>query len=160
MCRKRGLILNMGSFAGAVPSPMLATYSASKAFLSTYSSALAEEVKCHNILVEHVNAFYVGSSPSPPSNNPPTPPTHTHPHPYPTGLKNVQIPAPHPPNPTPIHLRPLRPLQNRPTLRSRIQRPPGHLYAVLVSCGGGLRYDAGWVEGVVCWVYAWCSYGC
>ena len=49
----------MGSFAGAVPSPMLATYSGSKAFLSTYTSALAEEVKRHNIVVEHVNAFYV-----------------------------------------------------------------------------------------------------
>src|SRR5882762_5917924 len=57
--RKRGLIINMGSFAGAVPSPMLATYSASKAFLSTYTSALAEEVKAHNIVVQHVNAFYV-----------------------------------------------------------------------------------------------------
>jgi len=59
--RKRGLILNMGSFAGEVPSPMLATYSGSKAFLSTYTDALAEEVKQHNIVVEHVNAFYVVS---------------------------------------------------------------------------------------------------
>jgi 17beta-estradiol 17-dehydrogenase / very-long-chain 3-oxoacyl-CoA reductase len=38
---------------------MLATYSGSKAFLSTYTSALAEEVKPHNIVVQHVNAFYV-----------------------------------------------------------------------------------------------------
>jgi len=61
MNRKRGLILNMGSFAGSVPSPMLATYSGSKAFLSAYSSALAAEAKPHNILVEHINAFYVVS---------------------------------------------------------------------------------------------------
>ncbi|KAF9047393.1 3-ketoacyl-CoA reductase [Panaeolus papilionaceus] len=58
---KRGLILNIGSFAGAVPSPMLATYSASKAFLTTFTSALAEEVKKDNITVEHVNTYFVVS---------------------------------------------------------------------------------------------------
>jgi short-subunit dehydrogenase len=31
---------------------MLATYSGSEAFLSTYTSALAAEVKPHNIVVE------------------------------------------------------------------------------------------------------------
>ncbi|KAF8160872.1 3-ketoacyl-CoA reductase [Crassisporium funariophilum] len=59
--RKRGLILNIGSFAGATPSPMLATYSATKAFLTTFTSALAEEVKKDNITVEHVNAYFVVS---------------------------------------------------------------------------------------------------
>ncbi|KAK7473003.1 hypothetical protein VKT23_001107 [Stygiomarasmius scandens] len=59
--RKRGLILNIGSFAGAVPSPMLAPYSGSKAFLATFTSALAEEVKQHNIIVEHVNTYFVVS---------------------------------------------------------------------------------------------------
>jgi short-subunit dehydrogenase len=57
--RKQGLILNIGSMAGAVPSPMLATYSGTKAFLSTFSSALGEEVKKHNIVVEHVNTYFV-----------------------------------------------------------------------------------------------------
>lgn len=57
--RKRGLILNMGSFAGAVPSPMLATYSGTKAFLATFTAALAEEVRQHNILVEHLNTHFV-----------------------------------------------------------------------------------------------------
>lgn len=57
--RKRGLILNIGSFAGAIPSPMLATYSGTKAFLATFTSALAEEVKAHNIIVEHVNTYFV-----------------------------------------------------------------------------------------------------
>ena len=51
----------MGSFAGAVAAPMLATYAGSKAFLSTYTTALAEEAKPYNIVVEHVNAFYVVS---------------------------------------------------------------------------------------------------
>ncbi|KAJ7594608.1 3-ketoacyl-CoA reductase [Mycena floridula] len=59
--RKRGLILNIGSFAGAIASPMLATYSGTKAFLSTFSSALGEEVKSHKIVVEHVNTYFVVS---------------------------------------------------------------------------------------------------
>ncbi|KAF8637980.1 hypothetical protein AX16_010612 [Volvariella volvacea WC 439] len=59
--RKRGLILNIGSFAGAIPSPMLATYSGTKAFLATFTSALGEEVKQHNIVVEHVNTYFVVS---------------------------------------------------------------------------------------------------
>lgn len=62
MCRKRGLILNIGSFAGSIPSPMLATYSGTKAFLSTFTSALAEEVKKDNIVVEHVNTYFVVDS--------------------------------------------------------------------------------------------------
>ncbi|KAF8070405.1 3-ketoacyl-CoA reductase [Lyophyllum atratum] len=59
--RKRGLILNIGSFAGAIPSPMLATYSGTKAFLATFTSALAEEVRAHNVIVEHVNTYFVVS---------------------------------------------------------------------------------------------------
>ncbi|KAF8971066.1 3-ketoacyl-CoA reductase [Flammula alnicola] len=59
--RKRGLILNIGSFAGSVPSPMLATYSGTKAFLATFTSALAEEVAKDNITVEHVNTYFVVS---------------------------------------------------------------------------------------------------
>ena len=58
-CRKRGLILNIGSFAGAIPSPMLSVYSGSKAFLATFTSALAEEVRQHKIIVEHVNTYFV-----------------------------------------------------------------------------------------------------
>ncbi|KAF4620334.1 hypothetical protein D9613_000358 [Agrocybe pediades] len=59
--RKRGLILNIGSFAGSVASPMLATYSGTKAFLSKFSDALGEEVKKDNITVEHVNTYFVVS---------------------------------------------------------------------------------------------------
>ncbi|KIK24626.1 hypothetical protein PISMIDRAFT_23105 [Pisolithus microcarpus 441] len=59
--RKRGLILNVGSFAGQVPSPMLATYSGTKAFMSTFTSALAEEVWKHNVVVQHLNTYFVVS---------------------------------------------------------------------------------------------------
>lgn len=74
--RKNGLIINMGSFAGAVASPMLATYSGSKAFLATWSQALAEEYKSKGIVVQHVNAFFVVSNMSKirkPSISTPTP---------------------------------------------------------------------------------------
>lgn len=43
--RKRGLILTMGSFGGLFPTPLLATYSGSKAFLQQWSTALAGELK-------------------------------------------------------------------------------------------------------------------
>ncbi|KAJ8585088.1 NAD(P)-binding protein, partial [Rhizopogon salebrosus TDB-379] len=57
--RKCGLVLNLGSFAGLVPSPMLATYSGTKAFLATFTSALAEEVRSHGIVVQHLNTYFV-----------------------------------------------------------------------------------------------------
>jgi len=49
----------MGSFAGAAPTPMLAVYSGSKAFLRTWSDALAAELAPKGVLVEHVNTYYV-----------------------------------------------------------------------------------------------------
>ena len=57
--RKRGLILNIGSFAGAVPSPMLAPYSGTKAFLSAFTASLAEEVKDKGVDVECLNTYFV-----------------------------------------------------------------------------------------------------
>jgi 17beta-estradiol 17-dehydrogenase / very-long-chain 3-oxoacyl-CoA reductase len=38
---------------------MLATYSGTKAFLATFSSALAEEVRAHDVLVENLNTYFV-----------------------------------------------------------------------------------------------------
>ncbi|KAG2069964.1 NAD(P)-binding protein [Suillus decipiens] len=57
--QKRGLVLNVGSFAGLVPSPMEATYSGAKAFLATFTSALAEEVQSHGIVVQVLNTYFV-----------------------------------------------------------------------------------------------------
>lgn len=59
--RKNGLILNIGSFSGIVPSPMLATYSGTKAFVDTFSTALAEEVKNHGVTVQCINPYFVVS---------------------------------------------------------------------------------------------------
>jgi 17beta-estradiol 17-dehydrogenase / very-long-chain 3-oxoacyl-CoA reductase len=60
--RKKGLILNMGSFAGAAPTPMLAVYSASKAFVRTWSESLAAELAPKGVVVEHANTYYVTSA--------------------------------------------------------------------------------------------------
>ncbi|GAA5988846.1 hypothetical protein JCM11641_005040 [Rhodosporidiobolus odoratus] len=59
--RKRGLILNIGSFAALIPSPLLAVYSASKAFLSTFSQSLGSELKGTGVEVELLNTYFVVS---------------------------------------------------------------------------------------------------
>lgn len=58
----RGLILTMGSFAGLIPTPYLATYSGSKAFLQGWSSALAGELSPKGIDVELVISYLVTSA--------------------------------------------------------------------------------------------------
>ncbi|KAK6340746.1 hypothetical protein TWF696_009070 [Orbilia brochopaga] len=62
IARKRGAILNMGSVAGLTPTPLLATYSASKSFLATWSITLASELKPHGIHVDLVNSYFVTSA--------------------------------------------------------------------------------------------------
>ncbi|KAJ3563633.1 hypothetical protein NP233_g8812 [Leucocoprinus birnbaumii] len=59
--RKRGLVLNVGSLSGEIPAPMLATYSSTKAFLATFTRAIAEEVRHDGVMVENLNAYYVVS---------------------------------------------------------------------------------------------------
>ncbi|KAK6463487.1 3-ketoacyl-CoA reductase [Scheffersomyces coipomensis] len=58
----RGLILTMGSFGGLLPTPYLATYSGSKAFLQAWSSALAGELKPQGIDVELIISYLVTSA--------------------------------------------------------------------------------------------------
>ncbi|KAH9851391.1 3-ketoacyl-CoA reductase [Lenzites betulinus] len=61
--RKRGLIVNMGSFSGgSVASPMLSTYAGTKSFLSSFTGSLAEEVRGKGIDVECVNTYFVVSN--------------------------------------------------------------------------------------------------
>ncbi|KAK8042384.1 hypothetical protein PG994_012867 [Apiospora phragmitis] len=57
--RKRGLILTMGSFGGWAPTPYLATYSGSKAFLQQWSSSLAVELKSSNVDVQLCLSYLV-----------------------------------------------------------------------------------------------------
>ncbi|ODV90029.1 hypothetical protein CANCADRAFT_26095 [Tortispora caseinolytica NRRL Y-17796] len=58
----RGLILTMGSFAGLYPTPLLATYSGSKAFLQNWSSALAYELQPYKIDVQLEVSYLVTSA--------------------------------------------------------------------------------------------------
>ena len=60
--RKRGLILTMGSFGGWTPTPYLATYSGSKAFLQQWSTSLASELSEDNVDVYLVLSFLVTSA--------------------------------------------------------------------------------------------------
>ncbi|KAI9844450.1 MAG: hypothetical protein M1838_002186 [Thelocarpon superellum] len=60
--RRRGLILTMGSMGGLLPTPLLATYSGSKAFLQQWSTALGSELKPHGVQVELVISYLVTSA--------------------------------------------------------------------------------------------------
>ncbi|THG98491.1 hypothetical protein EW145_g7420 [Phellinidium pouzarii] len=60
--QRRGLILTVSSFAGATPSPLLAAYSASKAFLQTWSDALQAELKGTGVDIECVSTYFVVSN--------------------------------------------------------------------------------------------------
>lgn len=62
MERKRGLILTMGSFGGLFPTPLLATYSGSKAFLQHWSTSLSSELRPYGIRVEFVLSYLVTSA--------------------------------------------------------------------------------------------------
>ena len=57
--RRKGLVLTMGSFAGWIPTPYLATYGGSKAFLQHWSSALASELGPDGIDVELCLSYLV-----------------------------------------------------------------------------------------------------
>ncbi|KAL9032091.1 MAG: hypothetical protein Q9214_008113, partial [Letrouitia sp. 1 TL-2023] len=60
--QRRGLILTMGSFGGLFPTPLLATYSGSKAFLQHWSTALAAEMRPHGVKVQLVQSYLVTSA--------------------------------------------------------------------------------------------------
>ncbi|GJJ72464.1 17beta-estradiol 17-dehydrogenase / very-long-chain 3-oxoacyl-CoA reductase [Entomortierella parvispora] len=60
--RKNGLIINLGSFAGLVPTPYLSVYSGSKAFLSSWSQAIGAELAPKGVVVQNVNTYFVVSA--------------------------------------------------------------------------------------------------
>lgn len=59
---KRGLILNLGSFAGSVPTPLLATYAGTKSFLIGFNRALNEELKRIGVTSLLLNTYFVQTS--------------------------------------------------------------------------------------------------
>lgn len=60
ICEKR-LIVNIGSIAGEFPTPLLSTYSGSKAFISTWSQALTSELRNTKIHVEVLIPSFVST---------------------------------------------------------------------------------------------------
>ncbi|KAG0231111.1 hypothetical protein B0O80DRAFT_396640 [Mortierella sp. GBAus27b] len=62
IARKNGLIINLGSFAGLVPTPFLSVYSGSKAFLSSWTQAIGAELAPKGIHVQNVNTYFVVSA--------------------------------------------------------------------------------------------------
>ncbi|CAG8942446.1 unnamed protein product [Penicillium salamii] len=62
MQRRRGLVLTMGSFGGLLPTPFLATYSGSKAFLQHWSTSLGSELAPYGVDVELVQAYLITSA--------------------------------------------------------------------------------------------------
>jgi len=62
VARRRGLILTMGSFGGFLPTPLLATYSGSKAFLQHWSTALGAELKPHGVHTQLVIGYLITSA--------------------------------------------------------------------------------------------------
>lgn len=57
-CKKR-LVLNIGSFAGLFPTPLLSTYSGSKSFLITWGASLSHELAGTDVRVETLVPYYV-----------------------------------------------------------------------------------------------------
>jgi len=57
--RKRGLIMTMASFGGAFPTPLLATYSGSKAFLQQWSTALGSELEPLGVRVQCIQSHLI-----------------------------------------------------------------------------------------------------
>lgn len=57
--KRRGAIINISSTAGFQPIPFMATYAATKSFVSTFSEALCEENKPHGV---HIFSLCPGST--------------------------------------------------------------------------------------------------
>ncbi|KAJ3375749.1 hypothetical protein GGF31_002953 [Allomyces arbusculus] len=60
--QQQGLILNVGSFAGLMPQPLLSVYSASKAYLLTWSQAVGRELAPHKVHVQCLSTYFVVSA--------------------------------------------------------------------------------------------------
>uniref|UniRef100_A0A8C5S435 Hydroxysteroid 17-beta dehydrogenase 3 n=1 Tax=Laticauda laticaudata TaxID=8630 RepID=A0A8C5S435_LATLA len=59
--RRKGLILNLSSAIGTFPCPLYTIYSASKAFVYTFSKALQVEYKSKGIVIQAVTPFAVST---------------------------------------------------------------------------------------------------
>ncbi|TPX41503.1 hypothetical protein SeMB42_g04020 [Synchytrium endobioticum] len=62
IAKEKGIIMNLGSFAGQVPTGFLSVYSASKAWLKSWSLALNQELRPKGVMVQHLNTYFVTTS--------------------------------------------------------------------------------------------------
>jgi len=59
---RKGAIINLSSFTGCIPTPLLSVYSAAKAYVNYFSVALAHEYKKDGIAVQSVTPGFVVSN--------------------------------------------------------------------------------------------------
>ena len=59
--KKRGYVINLGSFSGDVPVPLLSTYSASKAFVEFFSETIQQEYLRDGIIVKCATPMFVAT---------------------------------------------------------------------------------------------------
>ena len=57
--RKSGVVINISSLSGLMPTPLLSVYSASKSYVDIFSRGLCEEYKNKGITVQSVAPGYV-----------------------------------------------------------------------------------------------------
>jgi len=57
--RRRGLVVNMSSAAGIMPTPYISLYSASKAFVEHLTLSIRHEVEDHNVQVQCLTPMYI-----------------------------------------------------------------------------------------------------
>ncbi|CAG0896853.1 unnamed protein product [Darwinula stevensoni] len=57
--KRKGIVINISSIADVSPVPLLTIYSATKAFIYSFSRGLAYEYKKKGILIHHVDPWYV-----------------------------------------------------------------------------------------------------
>ncbi|XP_031568031.1 very-long-chain 3-oxoacyl-CoA reductase-B-like [Actinia tenebrosa] len=60
--RKKGLVINVSSVAGSMPMPLIATYSATKAFVDFFSRSLNTEYSSKGITVQCVMPMFVSTN--------------------------------------------------------------------------------------------------
>jgi 17beta-estradiol 17-dehydrogenase / very-long-chain 3-oxoacyl-CoA reductase len=60
--RKRGVVLNLSSIGGQIPSAMLQPYGACKAFITNFSEALNEEYKSKGVHVQAACPYFVATA--------------------------------------------------------------------------------------------------
>ncbi len=59
--RKGGIIVNVASGSGRVPTPMLTVYSATKAYMDFFSRATSQEYSSRGIIVQSLNPYFVST---------------------------------------------------------------------------------------------------